>query len=160
MFSETEKKLIDILQNDLPLCSRPFRKLAEQAGLSETEVLEKLDGLRRRGVIRRLGAVLMHRKLGIRANAMVLWAVPEEKVREYGARLATYPEVTHCYHRKVPQGWEYRLFTMIHARRREDCLGKIRQIAGETGLKDYLVLFSTRELKKSGIIYKIQEAEG
>lgn len=157
VFSDRELAVIRALQEDLPLRSRPYRIIAEKTGMQEDEVLAIIRKLQAKGVVRRIGAVLAHRALGITANALVLWAVPEEKVSEMGRKLAALPEITHCYHRQVPATWPYNLFTMVHARNRQACLDKIERIARNTGLSNYRVLISTRELKKSGITYRIQE---
>lgn len=157
MFSPQERAVIQALQSDLPLKTRPFQFLAEQTGLREEEVIETIKGLRRKGVIRRVGAVLGHRKLGFRANALVLWDPPSEKVDETGQKLASFPEISHCYLRKVPKSWSYRLFTMVHGRTREACLVKIRKISRELGLENYQVIFSTFEFKKSGMEYHLRE---
>ncbi len=156
-FSNRELAVIQALQEDLPLRSRPYRIIAEKTGMQEDEVLALVRELQAKGVVRRIGGVLAHRALGINANALVLWAVPEEKVPEVGRKLAAFPEITHCYHRQVPATWTYNLFTMVHARNRQACLDKIESIARITGLSNYRVLISIRELKKSSITYRIQE---
>lgn len=157
MFSKRERAVIRALQPDLSLRSRPYQAIAEETGLKEEDVLEVIKELRERGVIRRVGVVLGHRVLGYAANALVLWAAPRERVTELGRMLAALPEVTHCYHREVPEDWPYNLFTMVHARTRPACLKKIDRIAEAVGLNDYQVLISTRELKKSRINYQLQE---
>ncbi|MGB9792472.1 MAG: Lrp/AsnC family transcriptional regulator [Thermacetogeniaceae bacterium] len=149
--SRHELTLIEALQEEIPLERRPYRTIAEKTGMQEDEVIAVIGKLKERGVIRRIGAVLAHRALGIDANAMVLWAVPEERIEEIGKKLAEFPEVTHCYYRDVPASWSYNLFTMVHARDRRTCLEKVKRIADVIGLSDYQVLFSSRELKKSGI---------
>lgn len=155
-FSKRELAVIQALQEELSLRSRPYRTIAEKTGMQEDEVLAVIGELKEKGVVRRIGAVLAHRALGIDANALVLWAVPEERVDDIGRKLAEFPEITHCYYREVPPSWPYNLFTMVHARDRQACLEKIERIAHITGLSDYQVLFSFRELKKSGITYRIQ----
>lgn len=149
--SRSELSVIKALQEEIPLNRRPYRTIAEKAGMQEQEVLAAISRLKEKGVIRRIGAILAHRTLGIAANALVLWAVPEERIEEIGEKLAGFPEVTHCYYREVPASWSYNLFTMVHARDRRTCLEKIERIAHVVGLSDYQVLFSFRELKKSGI---------
>lgn len=151
MFSAREQAVLRLLRSDLPLSSRPFRIIAKKAGLEEDEVISIIKSLEGKGAIRRLGAVLGHRALGYTANALVLWAVPEEQVEEMGRLMASFPEITHCYHRQVPPGWSYNLFTMIHALNRDLCMEKIRRIARKIGSDDYQVLFSTHEFKKTGI---------
>jgi len=104
------------------------------------------------GVVRRFSASLRHRELGIKANALCAWKVPEGRVEEVGKKLASFPEVTHCYERPtVPGKWEYNLFTMVHGYDRPSVEGKIRELSEAVGVEDYILLYSTREFKK---IYK------
>jgi len=146
-----EDAVLKTLQGDLPLDSRPFNAIAQQLGLPEEEVICIINSFLKKGVIRRVGAVLGHRALGFAANAMILWAVAEEQVQDMGRKLSSFPEVTHCYHRQAPAGWNYNIFTMVHAPSREICLEKIKTISQKTGLDDYQVLFSTIEFKKTSI---------
>lgn len=155
MFSVQERAVLRALQSDFPLSKRPFRTIARRVGLEEEQVISMIKSLQEKGVIRRISAVLGHRVLGYAANALILWAVPEEQVQEIGRKMATFPEITHCYHRQVPPGWPYNLFAMVHAQTRDACVDKIRHIARELGLDDYQVLFSTVEYKKSGMTFKL-----
>lgn len=149
--SRNELSVVEVLREEFPLNRRPYRAIAEKTGMQEGEVLAVISSLKEKGIIRRIGATLAHRTLGISANALVLWAVPEDRIEEIGKKLAEFPEVTHCYYREVPDSWPYKLFTMVHARDRRTCLEKIKRIALVVGLNDYQVLFSFRELKKSGM---------
>lgn len=155
MYSIKEEAVLKALQGDLPLDSRPFNSIAQQIGLQEEEVISIINSFLKKGVIRRVGAVLGHRALGFTANAMILWAVPGDQVQKMGRKLSSFPEVTHCYHRQVPAGWDYNIFTMVHAPSREMCMEKIKDIARETGLDDYQVLFSTIEFKKTSVTYDL-----
>lgn len=155
MFSIKEEAVLKALQNDLPLDSRPFKSIAQQIGLEEDEVISIINSFLKKGVIRRVGAALGHRALGFAANAMTLWAVPGDQVQEMGRKLSSFPEITHCYHRQVPPGWAYNIFTMVHAQSRKMCLKKIKDISLETGLDDYQVLFSTVEFKKTSVSYNL-----
>lgn len=155
MFSKKEEAVLKALQNELPLESRPFAALAQQIGLQEGEVISVINSLLKKGVIRRVGASLGHRALGFTANAMILWSVPGDQVQETGRKLSSFPEVTHCYHRQVPPDWAYNIFTMVHAPSREKCLEKIEEIALETGLDNYQVVYSTVEFKKTNVSYDL-----
>ncbi|MDP2767025.1 MAG: Lrp/AsnC family transcriptional regulator, partial [Candidatus Methanoperedens sp.] len=92
-----------------------------------------------------------HRAIGITANAMCTWNVPDEKVEEVGAIMAGFPEVTHCYERPRFPDWRYNLFTMIHAYSREECEKIAKEISIATGIRDYSILFSEKEFKKTGV---------
>ena len=153
MLTEVEKKAILALQRDLDLSPRPFQEVAEQAGLTEEELLAAIRGLMDKGYIRRFGATLRHQKSGYAANALVVWAVPEALLKQVGHRLARHRAVTHCYARESAPGWPYNLYTMVHGRTPEDCLKIAARLARETGLSNYQMLFSETELKKTTMRY-------
>lgn len=153
MLSEIEIKIVRELQNDLPLVSRPFKEVADRLGISERELLDKIKEFIDRGIIRRFGATIRHQDVGFVANAMVVWDVPEERISETGRLMAEFPEVTHCYQRACHAGWNYPLFTVLHGRSPEECVRITEKIASATGIKNYRLLFSTRELKKSSMKY-------
>ncbi len=148
---EIDKKLLKSTQDGIPIVSEPFKQIARELALPEEEVLRRLDNLLKDGVIRRFGASIGHRAIGITANAMCTWNVPEEKVETVGAIMAGFPEVTHCYERPRFPDWRYNLFTMIHAYSRDECEKIAREISIATGIKDYSILFSEREFKKTGV---------
>ena len=144
-------KLLKTIQDGIPIVSEPFKHIAARVGLSETEVLERLHNLGKEGAIRRFGASIGHRAIGITANAMCTWNVPDEKVEEVGAIMAGFPEVTHCYERPRYPDWKYNLFTMVHAYSHQECEKIAKEISIATGIKDYSILFSEREFKKTGV---------
>jgi len=144
-------KLLKTIQNGIPIVPEPFKQIAKEVGLSETDVLARLQNMRKEGVIRRFGASIGHRAIGITANAMCTWNVPDEKVEEVGAIMAGFPEVTHCYERPRYPDWKYNLFTMVHSYSREECERIAKDISLATGIKDYSILFSEREFKKTGV---------
>ncbi|MBM7855569.1 DNA-binding Lrp family transcriptional regulator [Desulfohalotomaculum tongense] len=153
MLTELEKNIIKALQAGLPLVSRPFAQLGLQFGLAEEEMLNKVNELKQKGYLRRIGAALRHQRVGYVANAMVVWRVPEDRAKEVGEKLAQHPEVTHCYQRKTGKHWPYNLYTMIHKQTREECKALAEEMARSVGVADYRLLFSTRELKKSSMTY-------
>ena len=116
--SDLEKSIIRELTGDLPVTSQPFAPIARQLGISQRRLLTIVKRLKDEGYIRRFGATLRHRNSGFSANAMVVWRVPDEKIEEVGRIMASYREVTHCYHRRPEGQWKYNLFTMIHGQRR------------------------------------------
>jgi DNA-binding Lrp family transcriptional regulator len=153
MLSDLEKKMILALQRDLEIKPRPFKDLAEQLQVAEEEMLGAIRSLMARGYIRRFGATLRHQKSGYEANALVAWAVPEGEVQGIGEKLAAQRAVTHCYARRPAPSWPYNLYTMIHGHTREDCVNIAARMAAETGLKDFEILFSETELKKTTMRY-------
>ncbi len=144
-------RLLKSTQDGIPIIQEPFKQIANELGISEDEVLDRLENLIKEGVIRRFGASIGHRAIGITANAMCTWNVPDEKVEEVGALMAGFPEVTHCYERPRFPDWKYNLFTMIHAYTREECEKIAKEISIATGIRDYSILFSEKEFKKTGV---------
>jgi DNA-binding Lrp family transcriptional regulator len=150
---DLDKKVIGLIQGDLPLDPRPFAVMAEKIGISENEFVERVRSLKERGVIRRFGATLRHQEAGFSSNAMVAWLVPEHKVEEVGETMAQFREVTHCYQRRPQKNWKYNLYTMIHGDNEYECISIARGISNETGIEDYILLFSEREFKKTSMQY-------
>jgi len=141
--------LLHELGKGLPAVREPFQAIGERCGMTEIEVLERIRVLRENGVMRKLRARINQRRVGILANALVAWKVPEAEIGNAGEILASFSEVSHCYERKpVPNRWEYTLYTVHHGRSREEVLDEIRTIAGRAGGWGYTVLFSTDEFKQ------------
>ncbi|HDL08527.1 MAG TPA: Lrp/AsnC family transcriptional regulator, partial [Desulfobacteraceae bacterium] len=121
MLTELEKKIISLIQGDIPVTKRPYLELANRLMISENQLLQKLKDLCNRGIIRRFGATIRHQKSGFEANAMVAWRVAEDRVDEVGKKLASYRQVTHCYRRNPSDNWPYNIYTMIHAKNEDTC---------------------------------------
>jgi DNA-binding Lrp family transcriptional regulator len=145
-----DRALLFRLEQGVPLTEEPFAAVAEELGIPEDEVLKRLRALSDNGIIRRFAARINHRNAGIIVNAMVGWRASAEQVERSAAIMARCPEVTHCYERAVVPGrWEYNLFTVLHGRHPAEVDRCIARLAGATGLDDYIVLVSTRELKRA-----------
>ena len=153
MINETDKKVIALIQGDLPMDPRPFSVLAKRMGMEEEEFLARIRRLKEQGVIRRFGATLRHQEAGFSSNAMVAWLVPEDKIESVGKAMAGFRQVTHCYHRRPNRDWKYNLYTMIHADDREACHQLARNMSRETGVDEYALLFSEKEFKKTSMEY-------
>ena len=149
--TELEINVVKALQEDLPLAEQPFAIVAKRIGITEKELLDTARDLQERGVIRRFGAAVRHRRLGFQANGMSVWNVPAEKLDEAGRVLASSEQVSHCYARPTFPGFPYNLYAMIHARDREAVENLAAEISERVGVADYRVLFSLRELKKSSM---------
>lgn len=147
------RQLRSLLEQGLPLTPRPWQSLARACGLSEDEVIACVRLWRDEGLIKRTGLVVRHRNLGIQANAMVVWDVPDESVQLVGQRLAEEPAVTLCYQRprRLPD-WPWNLFSMIHGTRRDQVRDQLTAIRARQGLESlaYQVLFSTRAYRQCG----------
>ena len=148
-----EKKIIREIQTDLPITSRPFLDIAEKLNMAEKDVIEKIQEFIDKGYIRRFGATLRHRNVGINANAMAVWVVPDTEVERVGEVMASFKEVTHCYERHTLPDWKYNVYGMIHAATEEECFSVAKRISKRTGIKDYQLLFSTEEFKKTSMEY-------
>lgn len=146
-----DRKLLKSIQDGIPIAPEPFKQAAKELGISQDEVIRKLAGMIKDGAIRRFGASIGHRAIGITANAMCTWNVPDDRVEEVGALMAGFAEVTHCYERPRYPGWKYNLFTMIHAYSREECEKVAKEISIATEIRDYSILFSEKEFKKTGV---------
>ena len=157
--SETDKAAIRELQEDLPLVSRPFDGMAARLGLEPAALFAWAADFQERKLMRRYSAVLHHRRSGFRANAMVVWQVPAERAEEVGLQMAAHPAVTHCYERPTFPDWPYSHFSMIHATTQGECEEIAREISAATGIADNLLLYSTREYKKTRVRYFVEEQE-
>jgi DNA-binding Lrp family transcriptional regulator len=144
-------ELLRALQAGIPIEPEPFKKVGEQLKLSQAEVIGRIANMIQSGKIKRLAASISHRSIGYRANAMVVWNVPNARVDEVGEKMASYKEVSHCYLRSRNKHWKYNIYIVIHGRSKKACLEIVDKIAKETKIEDYEVLFSERELKKTGI---------
>ncbi len=156
--SAPDRRLLDAVQHGLPLEHRPFAAIGDGIGMEEAEVVARLRNLLNSGIIKRMGIVVRHHELGYRANAMTVWDIPDENVREVAARILRNPAVTLCYRRprRLPD-WPYNLFCMIHGRRREEVLGQIEALKESCDLQDcqHAVLFSKRRFKQCGAHYPL-----
>ena len=153
MIGDTEKAIIRLIQGDLPVHPRPFKVMAEEVGISEAEFIFRVRRLKEAGIIRRFGATLRHQEAGFSANAMVAWRVPEEEIEAAGKALSSIKSVSHCYHRAPQRDWPYTLYTMVHGGTREECRAIAEALSIETGIDDYVLLFSEREFKKTSMEY-------
>ena len=153
---DADRRLLAAIQNGLPLVPRPYAELGARLGLSEAEVMARLQQLQVRGVIRRFGVVVRHHEVGYSANAMVVWDVPDAQARELGRCLAGFDFITLCYRRPrhLPQ-WRYNLYCMIHGKTREDVLSNLEWTVNRCGLQSlpHEVLFSRRRFKQRGAAY-------
>lgn len=153
ILEELDKRIIAAMQEDFPLAERPYREIAGRIGISENELIARLGRYREQGRIRKMGAVLRHREVGFLANALCAWIVPAEKLEEAGMAMAASPAVTHCYAREPQPAWPYNLYIMLHAHTREECRAQAAKLSQAAGLTDYIMLFSTKEWKKSNVRY-------
>ncbi len=153
MLTELEKKIIASIQQDMAVTERPYLKIAQELEISETELLKNIEALRKRGVIRRFGATLRHQRTGFKANAMIAWKVDEDRIEDVGQKMASFQQVSHCYRRNPTESWPYNLYTMVHANNEQACREIARKMSQAASVKDYSLLFSREELKKTSMVY-------
>lgn len=157
--SALDKEIIKVLQGDFPLCEEPYKVLAEKVGISEEEFLKRIKEFIDEKKIRKMGAVLRHREAGFKANALCAWEVPPEKLDEIAKIFIESPAVSHCYDRTTEPDWNYNLYTMIHARSRAECDEIIFDLSEKTGVKNFQILYSKKEWKKTSMKYFCEEIE-
>jgi siroheme decarboxylase len=151
---DLDRRIVKATQAGLPLCRRPYHAVAETVGTSAEDVMTRMRRMLAHGVIRRIGAVPDHYRLGYVANGMSVWDVPDEATPEAGRMVGALEFVTHCYRRpRHPPLWPYNLFAMVHGRSRAEVEEKVARIALLLGPHDraHEVLYSTRILKKTGL---------
>lgn len=153
ILSDRDKLIIKALQEDFPLCEEPYKILAQRVGISEEEFLQRVRELVDEKKIRRMGAVLRHREVGFKANALCAWHVSPEKLDDIAKIMIANAAVSHCYDRTPAPNWNYNLYTMIHAKNREECDKIIANLANSTGITDFKVLYTKKEWKKTGMKY-------
>jgi len=156
---ERDIAAIRALQGDLRGVSDPFAAPAARAGFEVGELLEKAAEFQATGQMRRFAAVLYHRSAGFVYNGMGVWKVPEDDVESVGQLMAAYRGVSHCYQRPTYPDWPYNLFSMTHGRTKQECEDVLDAISGETGLTERITLYSTKEWKKTRLVYFSPDAE-
>jgi len=157
MIDKLDKKIISLIQGDLPLDPKPFALLAEKIGVDEATFIERVTDLKKQGIIRRFGATLRHQEAGFSSNAMIAWKAPEDRIEEIGRICARFREVTHCYHRAPQKDWPYSLYTMVHGSNRAECRTIAQRLSRAADVSDYLILFSEKEFKKTSMAYFPEE---
>lgn len=158
---ELDRDIVLATQDGLPLVPEPYDEIAQRLGVAPELVLERMRHMLDAGVIRRIGAVPNHYRLGFGANGMSVWDIADDRVSACGRRVGALDFVSHAYHRprRLPE-WPYNLFAMVHGRSREEVMDKVERIAQVLGdtQRRHDVLFSTRVLKKTGL--RLQRERG
>ena len=154
-YDEDDIALIKALQGPMAAVERPYDEAAAELGIATEELLERLRGMVDRKILRRVAAILYHRRAGFSANGMGVWRVPEDEVLEVGARMASFRGISHCYQRPTYPDWPYSVFTMAHGRSKEECDAILDSIAAECGMgpDDRATLYSSTEYKKIRLHY-------
>ncbi|HEY1450022.1 MAG TPA: Lrp/AsnC family transcriptional regulator [Solirubrobacteraceae bacterium] len=156
-YDERDIAVIRALQGDMPVVSEPYAPAAAALGMTEQALLDHLAGMQERGILRRVAAILYHRRAGFSANGMGVWKVPDEQIEEIGRRMASVRGVSHCYQRPTYEDWPYSVFTMAHGRSKEECDAVLDHIAEQTEIHDRATLYSSTEFKKIRLLYFTDE---
>ena len=154
-YDDFDIAVIRALQGPMAAVERPYDEAAEEVGIPVERFLEHLEGMVDRKILRRVAAILYHRRAGFSANGMGVWRVPDEQILEVGARMASVRGISHCYERPTYEDWPYSVFTMAHGRSKEECDAILQSIADEHELhgSDRATLYSSTEFKKIRLHY-------
>ena len=146
--NDIEQRVLAALQEGLPRSRTPYQDLARKIGVSTEELLTVLARWTRDGTIRRIGAIVNHFEVGLGEGAMVVWKVARGRVEEAGAAFAGFVEVSHAYERQTAPGWPYNVYTMVHGATPEEVRRTVARMSEVTGISEFLILATRRELKK------------
>lgn len=152
-YGQIDIDVITATQGDLPVVTEPYAEAAAKLGWTQDELLNHLAQMQERGILRRVAAILYHRRAGFSANGMGVWAVPEDRIDELGPRMAAVRGISHCYQRPTYEDWRFSVFTMAHGRSKEECDAVLDSIAESTGITDRATLYSSTEFKKIRLMY-------
>jgi DNA-binding Lrp family transcriptional regulator len=152
-YDEFDVAVIRATQGDLPVVGEPYAPAAAALGVTQDRLLAHLQGMQERRLLRRVAAILFHRRAGFSANGMGVWRVPEERVMELGPRMAAFRGISHCYQRPTYADWPYSVFTMAHGRSKQECDAILDSIAADTGVTERATLYSSTEFKKIRLLY-------
>lgn len=152
-YGERDVAVVRATQGDMPVVPEPYAPAAERLGCPVEELLEHMAGMRERKLLRRVAAILFHRRAGFSANGMGVWKVPPERIAELGPRMAAFRGVSHCYERPTYEDWPYSVFTMAHGRSKEECDAVLDAIEQQTGIHERATLYSSTEYKKVRLLY-------
>jgi DNA-binding Lrp family transcriptional regulator len=158
-YDDTDIAVIRALQGPMEVTDRPYDAAAAEVGMDTDAFLDHLRGMVDRKLLRRVAAILFHRRAGFSANGMGVWRVPEDKIMEVGGRMAAVRGISHCYQRPTYADWPYSVFTMAHGRSKEECDAVLDGIAAAHDLHgdDRAVLYSSTEFKKIRLLYFTDE---
>jgi siroheme decarboxylase len=153
-YDERDREVIRATQGDLPVVPEPYAQAAERLGMGQDELVAHLAGMRERGILRRVAAILFHRRAGFSANGMGVWQVPADRVLDVGPRMAAFRGISHCYQRPTYADWPYSIFTMAHGRSKQECDAILDAVEAEIDcIEGRATLYSSTEFKKIRLLY-------
>jgi siroheme decarboxylase len=152
-YDELDRAVIRATQGDMPVVSEPYAPAAARLKIPQEQLLAHLQGMVERRLLRRVAAILFHRRAGFSANGMGVWKVPDERVLELGMQMSQFRGISHCYQRPTYADWPYSVFTMAHGRSKQECDAILDSIAEQTGISERATLYSSTEFKKIRLLY-------
>ena len=152
-YDEFDIEVIRATQGDMPIIPEPYSPAADKLNISQDKLLTHLQEMQERRLLRRVAAILYHRRAGFSANGMGVWKVPDERIGDLGPRMAAFRGISHCYQRPTYADWPYSVFTMAHGRSKEECDAILDSIAESTGIDERATLYSSTEFKKIRLLY-------
>jgi DNA-binding Lrp family transcriptional regulator len=156
-YDERDIEIVKALQGDMPVIPEPYAPAAARLGQDQEAFLDHLSGMQERGLLRRVAAILYHRRAGFSANGMGVWKVPDEQIHEIGRQMAAVRGISHCYQRPTYADWPYSVFTMAHGRSKDECDAVLDAISEMTGIEERATLYSSTEYKKIRLLYFTDE---
>lgn len=139
---ETDRAILNRIQSDFPIVSRPYLVVAQELSLDEDDVIRRITRLKKSGIIRRIGGNFVPNRLGF-VSTLCAARVPQEKIVQFSDTVNRYPGVTHNYRRDH----EYNVWFTFIAESMEQIEGYLKEIASETGVTDTLNLPATKVYK-------------
>jgi DNA-binding Lrp family transcriptional regulator len=156
-YDELDRAVIRATQGDMPVVPEPYAPAASVLQMSQDRLLAHLSRMQERRLLRRVAAILYHRRAGFSANGMGVWKVPDERIMEIGTAMAAFRGISHCYQRPTYPDWPYSVFTMAHGRSKPECDAILDSIAEQTGIHERATLYSSTEFKKIRLLYFTDE---
>jgi DNA-binding Lrp family transcriptional regulator len=152
-YDEFDRRVIRATQGRMPVIPEPYAPAAARLGIPQEQLLAHMEGMVERRLLRRVAAILFHRRAGFSANGMGVWKVPDDRVMELGMQMAQFRGISHCYERPTYADWPYSVFTMAHGRSKDECDAILDSIAQQTGISERATLYSSTEFKKIRLLY-------
>ncbi|MFW6029684.1 MAG: AsnC family transcriptional regulator [Halanaerobiales bacterium] len=153
MIDKLDKQIIRKLQENLPLVLEPYKQIADELGIPEEKLLKRITKLKEKGYLKRISALVKHRDVGYKANVMVAWDIPDDKIENFVNKTISLPIISHFYERERYKSWPYNIYTMIHCKTLDEVENAIEDILDAVGDYKYEMLLSTKELKKTSVKY-------
>jgi DNA-binding Lrp family transcriptional regulator len=156
-YDKFDVEVIRATQGDMPVIPEPYTPAADKLGIPQDRLLAHLQAMQDRRLLRRVAAILFHRRAGFSANGMGVWKVRDDRILELGPRMAAFRGISHCYQRPTYEDWPYSIFTMAHGRSKDECDAILDSIASQTGIDERATLYSSTEFKKIRLLYFTDE---